>query len=88
MKKYFQVLLQAKLNSWIDNDHFKYIYSPTVFLSAACYKLVLDRAGGMLMVNRTGIEEQIAAGLLAVVVIAVALAYFSETVSWMWRQFW
>jgi len=40
------------------------------------------------MVNRTGIEEQIAAGLLAVVVIAVALAYFSETVSWMWRQFW
>lgn len=40
------------------------------------------------MLNRIGIEEQIAAGLLVVVVIVVALAYFSETMGLIWRQFW
>jgi hypothetical protein len=40
------------------------------------------------MVTRTGIEELIAAGLLAFVMIVVALAYFSETIGWIWRQFW
>jgi hypothetical protein len=40
------------------------------------------------MLNRFGIEEQIAAGLLVVVVIVVALAYFSESAAWIWRQFW
>ena len=40
------------------------------------------------MLNRIGIEEQLAAGLLVVVVIVVALAYFSESAAWIWRQFW
>lgn len=40
------------------------------------------------MLNRFGIEEQIAAGLLVIVVIVVVLASFSESAGWLWRQFW
>jgi hypothetical protein len=32
--------------------------------------------------------ERLAIGLLVLVVVATALAYFAETVGWVWRQFW
>jgi hypothetical protein len=40
------------------------------------------------MPSRIGIAEQVAAGLLVVVAMVVALAYYSATLAWMWRQLW
>jgi hypothetical protein len=40
------------------------------------------------MLRRIGNAEQIAAGLLVVVVIIVTLSYFSASVGWLWRQLW
>ncbi len=42
----------------------------------------------MAVITRLGTAEQVAAGLLAIVTVVVALAFFSETTGWIWRQFW
>jgi hypothetical protein len=39
------------------------------------------------MANPVVTAERIAIGLLIVVAVAVALAYFASDTGWMWRQF-